>query len=53
MKWLWIIELHAKKSDLEAPDFSSDIVDVIPAESTTKRTTTEGFYVDFVYVLTW
>ena len=26
------------KSDLEVPDFSSDIVDVIPAESVTKRT---------------
>lgn len=31
------------KSDLEVPDFSSDIVDVIPAESVTKRTAMQGF----------
>lgn len=31
------------KSDLEVPDFSSDIVDVIPAESGTKRTAMQGF----------
>ena len=48
MKWLWIIALHTEKSDLKAPDFSSDIIDVIPAESTTKRTAMEGFYVDFI-----
>ena len=44
MKPLWIIALHTDKSNLEAPDFSSDIEDVIPPESPTKGADMEGFF---------
>lgn len=44
MKPLWIIALHTDKSNLEAPDFSSDIEDVILPESPTKGTDMEGFF---------
>ena len=48
MKPLWIIALHTEKSNLEAPDFSSDLEDIIPPEYQVKGQIWKVFYIDFL-----